>query len=409
MRVSAEPRLVLMTTVPVTFSFFTGQIAHMKTRGFDVCAVASPGPVLAEVAEREGIACYGVERPRSLSPLRDLLALVRLVRLLRRLNATIVHAHTPKAGLLGMLAAWVARVPVRVYHVHGLPYLTATGWRRALLQGTERISCRVAQQVLCVSASVRAVAVLDRVCAATRIRVLRAGSINGVDATGRFNPARFTRPQRAAIREKHGIPTDALVVGFVGRLVRDKGLVELATAWNMLRGSFPTLHLLVVGPFEERDPVPSEVVSLLRSDPTIHLVGEDRETGPLYAAMDIVCLPTYREGVAVVPLEAAAMRLPVVATRVPGCVDAIRDGVTGTLVPPGDAGALAEALRTHLRDPCLRVRYGEAGRNRVLRDFAPADLWVAQHAEYVRMLREKGLPSGDMTPAPSLDRRLVDS
>jgi glycosyltransferase involved in cell wall biosynthesis len=404
-----QPRLVLITTVPITFGFFVGQIAYMKACGFHVSGVASPGPVLDTVAERERIACFGVEMPRSLSPLRDLVALVQLVRLLRRLHASIVHAHTPKGGLLGMLAAWIARVPVRVYHVHGLAYLTATGWRRALLQWTEAISCRVAQQVLCVSESVRTVAVRDGVCAASRIKVLLAGSINGVDAMERFNPARFSPAGRSAIRSRHGIPVDALVIGFIGRLVRDKGLVELVAAWNMLRDSFPALHLLVVGPFEERDPIPPEVVSLLRGDSRIHLPGEDRETEPLYAAMDIVCLPTYREGLPVVPLEAAAMCLPVVATRVPGCVDAIIDGVTGTLVPPADAPALAGALRRYLNDPCRRADHGAAGRARVLRDFAPDALWGAQQAEYVRLLRDKGLPSGDLSSRRSAASPMVTS
>jgi len=394
-RPPAQPRLVLVTTVPITFSFFTGQIAYMKARGFDVSAVASPGPVLDEVGERERIACHGVEMPRSVSPLRDLVALVRLVRLLRRLAPNVVHAHTPKGGLLGMWAAWLARVPVRLYHVHGLPYVTATGWRRALLRWTEKASCRRAHQVLCVSESIRSVAIRDGLCAATRIKVLLAGSINGVDAAGRFDPARFGSAERLAIRARHGIPPDALVVGFVGRLVRDKGLVELAEAWRLLRDRWPALHLLVAGPVEARDPVPARVVSLLRSDARIHLVGEERQTPPLYAAMDVICLPTYREGLPVVPLEAAAMGLPVVATRVPGCVDAVVDGVTGTLVPARDAAALTAALQRYLGDADLRHRHGTAGRQRVLRDFVPDAIWVAQHAEYVRLLREIGLPDGE--------------
>jgi glycosyltransferase involved in cell wall biosynthesis len=381
----ASPRLVLITTVPMTFGFFRGQIGFLKGKGFDIRGVSSPAALLDEVAAREHIPCTGIEMPRSISPLRDVIALARLTRLLVRIGATIVHAHTPKGGLLGMLAARLARVPVRVYHVHGMPYMTARGWRRVLLRWTERLACAQAHQVLCVSDSIRRIAVSDRICRGDRIKVLAGGSINGVDALERFAPERH-RQARHAIRCRTGIPRDALVIGFVGRLVRDKGVVELAAAWQRLRDELPLLHLLVVGPFESRDAVPPPVAHLLRTDPRVHLAGEVGDTAPWYAAMDVICLPTYREGLPVVPLEAAAMGLPVVATRIPGCIEAIEDGVTGTLIPPCDPAALVVALRGYLTDAARRRAHGAAGRRRALDRFAPQSLWAAQLEEYRRLL-----------------------
>ncbi len=400
---SAPPckTLVQITTVPVSLGFFTGQIGYMKARGFEIQAISSPGADLKKFAEREQVAVHAVEMPRRITPLRDLVAIFRLWRTLRRIRPAIVHAHTPKGGLLGTTAAWLARVPVRIYHMHGLPFTTASGYKRLLLRWSEQVACRLAHQVFCVSHSVREVALAESLCRPEKIKVLLRGSINGVDAAHRFNPANLGQNARKDTRSSHGIPADALVVGFVGRFVRDKGIAELAGAWRTLREEFLALHLLVVGPFEPQDPVPPQVEALLRGDPRIHLTGMVDDTPPLYAAMDIVALPTYREGFPNIPLEAAAMALPVVATRIPGCVDAVEDGVTGTLVPPRDATALADAIRTYLNHPELRRKHGQAGRQRVLRDFRPEAIWEALYQEYVRLLREKGLPSPPPRPGDS--------
>jgi glycosyltransferase involved in cell wall biosynthesis len=359
----------------------------MAARGVELSAMSSPGEELDAFARTQGVAVYAAEMPRQISPARDLAAVARICGVLRAVRPDVVHAHTPKGGLLGMLAAWLRRVPVRIYHIHGLPYLTATGWRGRLLRRTEALSCRLAHQVFCVSHSVRDLVVDDGICPPGKIKVLAGGSVNGVDAEGRFNPGNFDAAARGSIRRRYGIPADARVVGFVGRLVRDKGVVELAGAWKKLSADRPDAHLLVVGPFEERDAVGEEVKAYLRGTPGVHLVGTEYDTPPLYAAMDVVALPTYREGFGVVNIEAAAMGRPVVTTRVPGCVDAVVDGVTGTLVPPRDAAALADAVARYLDDPALRRRHGTAGRERVLKEFRQEVIWEALYQEYVRLFR----------------------
>jgi glycosyltransferase involved in cell wall biosynthesis len=385
-------RLVHITTVPESLPFFTGQVGYMKSRGFDVQALSSPGKELDRFAATERIFVHAVPMARRITPLRDLMAVVRLRHRLRSLQPHIVHAHTPKGGLLGMIGACLARVPVRMYHIHGLPLMTATGLKRRLLKATERVACALAHQVLCVSHSVRDVAIAERLCPPDKIKVLLHGSVNGVDAVGQFNPRNLSPAARDEVRARYGIAPDALVAGFVGRVVRDKGLTELAQAWQELRAAFPDLHLLIVGPFEPQDPLPVEVEALLRSDPRVHLAGECGNVAPLYAAMDLLVLPTYREGLVIVALEAAAMELPIVATRIPGCVDAVQDGVTATLVPVRDAVALEAAVRRYLGDPELRRRHGQAGRQLVLRDFAQPVLWEALYQEYTRLLRDRGCP-----------------
>ena len=384
-------RLVHITTVPETLSFLTGQVGYMQSQGFEVFAISSPGPRLQAFAAQEHVSCRAVAMTRRISPLDDLRSLLKLWRELRRIRPAIVHGHTPKGGLLGMIAAWLAGVPVRIYHVHGLPLTTATGLKRKLLCWSERLACYFSHQVLCVSRSVREVAVQQRLCPAGKIKVLAQGTINGIDAQRRFNPQRLAAETAAQLRCRYGIPADARVLGFVGRIVRDKGLLELCAAWRELREQFADVHVLVAGPFESQDRVPPDVEHTLRSDARIHLAGEVADMPALYSAVDVILLPTYREGFPYVPLEAAAMGIPVVATRVPGCVEAIEDGVTGTLVAPRDAAALVEAARRYLADADLRRRHGTAGRQRMLRDFQPETVWIAILQEYQRWLGIRGL------------------
>ena len=393
-------KLVHITTVPQSLFFVSGQVGYMKVRGFEVHGLSSPGEYLHTFAASEGIDVEAIEMPRRITPLQDLIALSKICGSFRRLRPHIVHAHTPKGGLLGMFGAWLSRVPVRLYHMHGLPYLTATGWKRRLLMWSEYLSCRFAHRVICVSASVRAVAVDAGLCPADKIRVLLQGSCNGVDAAVRFNPSLLGDEVRNATRRKYDIPCEAIVVGFVGRLVRSKGIVELADAWGTLRQEFPSLHLLLVGPAESGDPVPREIEERLRNDPRVHLVGEEWDIPPVYATMDMLVLPTYREGFPIVLLEAAAMKLAIVATNVPGCVDAVQDGVTGTLIPPYDSRQLVAAVRRYLRDPELSHRHGEAARARVLRDFSDRAMWKAVYEEYVALLENQGIQVPD-TSAPA--------
>jgi len=383
-------------TVPVSLGFIRRQMEFLRARGFAVHAITSPGEALTRFAAEHGITDHAVPMQRRITPFQDLVSLWRLYRIFRKIRPQVVHAHTPKGGLLGSLAARLAGVPARIYTIHGLPMMTATGLKRQLLYWAERISCRCAHRVLCVSHSIREVAVRERLCAAEQIQVLGHGSSSGVDALDEFNPAHDVS-QRQEIRRRHAIPEDALVVGYVGRIVRDKGMVELAHAWQTLRQRFAELHLLLVGPFEPQDPVPREVEAVLRTDPRIHLAGQTRQTPPYFAAMDVCVLPTYREGLPNVLLEAAAMRVPVVATRIPGCIDAVVEDVTGLLVPPRNAAALADALGRLLDSPALRRRLGEAARQRVLRDFQPEIICQAIYDQYVGLLKDKGLgePNAD--------------
>ena len=241
-------------------------------------------------------------------------------------------------------------------------------------------------------------------CSSRKAVVLGDGSSNGVD-TRWFDRMRLPRNTRKAVRFRLGIPQDALVVGFIGRIGREKGICELQRAWREIRDWHPSAHLLIVGPLEASDPVPEETLLALAADSRVHLPGADWNCAPLYMAMDLLCLPSHREGCPNVVLEAAAMELPVVAFRVPGVVDAVEDGVTGWLVNPLNVRELAEALGQYLRDGALRKRHGQAGRRRVTELFERERVWAALTKFYASMAFEhsvgkvRRLRNGQTAPA----------
>jgi glycosyltransferase involved in cell wall biosynthesis len=374
------------TTVPSVLSFFDGLPRFLAQNGCVVAVWSSPGPELDRYADTERCEAYSVVMLREISPFRDIVACIRLIRLFRRTRPDIVHAHTPKAGLLGMLAARIAGVPVRIYHIHGFPYMTAKGWRRLLLLSTERASVRLSNKVFAVGAGMRHVAIEEKICPANKVQVLHNGTAGGIDAAKRFCPELISPQVVADLRVRLNLPNDAKVVGFVGRLARDKGIVELVDAWRLLAANDPSLHLVLVGGVDARDGVPGCVIDEWRSTPHIHLAGHIEEVAPWYLLFDLLALPTYREGYGNVLLEAAAMRVPVVASRIPGCSDAVIDGVTGFLFELRNTEELAKTMGRYLADPELRRQHGENGRRRVLRDFVPTDVFHCMLEEYKKLV-----------------------
>jgi glycosyltransferase involved in cell wall biosynthesis len=383
---SSRPRLVHIVTVPATLSLMRGQLGFCARAGFDVHVVASFGAEPRPEVD-EGLTLHSVEMNRRLAPVADLASVARARTLLYRLAPDVVQAGTPKAALVGMIAARLCGTRVRIHHVRGLAHATAAKARSMAAAAATRLSCSLSTQVLCVSESVRETLVQEGFCAREKTHVLAHGSSNGVDAERRFNPANHAGA-RSEVRRSLGIPEDAVVIGFVGRLVRDKGIETLFDAWSRLREQFASAFLLLVGPFEDGDPLPPRVRDGLVSDPRVKVTSTGwGQAAPLYSAMDVVGFPSLREGFPNVPMEAAAMGLPVVAARVGGSTDAVVDGETGLLVPPRDASVLAEALARLMNDPPLAQRLGAHGRKRALTDYRPEGIWEAQ-VDWYRALLE---------------------
>jgi glycosyltransferase involved in cell wall biosynthesis len=388
---SSPIRLMQIGTAALSIGLMRGQLKFLREAGFEVSVVSSPGPQLFAAARDEGVQAHSVPMAREISGFSDLVSLWRLWRLMRRVRPALTNVGTPKAGLLGGIAAYLSRVPCRVYTLRGLRCETSAGWKRWCLVFAERVACRCAHRVICVSDSLREKAVELGIADRNKFVVLASGSSNGVD-TDRFTRTPERLRQASTLRKNLGIPESARVIGFVGRFTRDKGIAELIDAYAELRRQRPDIYLLLVGDFEEGDPVGSAIRKAIKDDAQIIHPGMVQDAAPYYLLMNVLALPTFREGFPNTALEAYAAGTPVVTTRATGARDAVQDGVTGTLVPVGDAASLAAALARLIDRPDIAEQMGRAGYARVQREFRQEFVWKALEGEFSSLLQEKGLP-----------------
>jgi len=341
----------------------------LRRAGFRVVLICSPGPLVDSTAASAGVEQADIPMRRTIAPAADPLALFRLWWALGKFKPDLVEFGTPKAGLLGTLAAWLRGVPRRVYMLRGLKLERSSGIKRWILLSAERLACACAHVVLCNSASLRTEALALHLAPAAKLLVLGEGSSNGVDVE-RFSPG------PSDVREKFDIPREAPVVGFVGRFTRDKGLPELMEAFDLILLAEPSTHLLLVGWFDAaEDALDAGLRNRIISHPRIRCTGFVADTAPYYRAMDVMVLPTWREGFPNAVLEAAATGIPVVTTESTGARDAVVAEVTGLLIPPGYPEAIYESVIKLLRDPERRLRMGRAAR-----------AWVTEHYSEERVL-----------------------
>ncbi|MDR7523565.1 MAG: glycosyltransferase family 4 protein [Armatimonadota bacterium] len=377
-------RLAHLTTVDLSLRFLLrDQLKSFAREGFEVVAISAPGPWTAEL-ERDGVTHIPVPSlRRRWAPLADLDAFVRLVRILRRYRPTIVHTHTPKARVLGRLAARAAGVPIVVNTFHGLYGMEGPALRRGFFLWLERVVARWSDFEF--SQSLEDLATLRAARVADPERSAYLG--NGVNLDV-FDPDRV---DGATVRRQLGIEPQAVVVGTVGRLVWEKGYREFFALAEALIAGEPGVVVLVVGPHEpgKGDAVPAAVVDDLQRRGVVRFLGMRTDMPSLYAAMDIFVLASYREGFPRAAVEAAAMGLPLVLTDIRGCREVVRDGQNGFLVPARNAPRLIEAVRRLVHDRDQRVRFGRESRRRALEEFDERRVIATTLGVYRRLLQEK--------------------
>ncbi len=361
--------IVVGITHSQTCLVLNGRLRALHEAGFQVTLVSGPGELLEHCAASEGVNAIAIPMERGISPLADIASLIRLFWLLRRLKPELTEFSTPKAGFLGSIAASLCGVPVRVYMLRGLKLETSSGIKRCILLAAERLASACSDVVLCNSGSLRAEALALGVAPESKLWLLGDGSSNGVDAD-RFAPG------PSDVRQRLGIAPDTPVVGFVGRLTRDKGLPELIEAFEGILKAVPDAHLVLVGWCDvSEDALGGDLCAHIMNHPRIHYTGYVADTAPYYRAMDLMVLPTWREGFPNVVLEAAATGVPVITTECTGSRDSVVPEVTGLLIPPGYPEAIREAVVKLLRDPEHRLRMGMAARR-----------WVIEHYVNGRVL-----------------------
>ena len=384
-------RIARISTVPFfVVSQLKHQIESLAASGAHVTVITSDGPGLGMLMALPGVDCVPIAIPRSIAPWHDLLALIRLWSLFRKMQVDIVHSTTPKAGLLTAIAAFTAGVPVRLHTFTGQPWVNMRGITRWLARASDRLIGWLNTRCYADSPSQRQFLVDEGVLNAGRLDVIGTGSLAGVD-TRRFDPARFPLEQRRALRQVLGIPDDAEVLLFVGRITADKGVRELLSAFARLKADGSRAHLVFAGPFDADSGAGGGIapheISAIRD---AHCVGYTDCPEQYMSISDILCLPSYREGFGTVVIEAAAMEVPTVGSDIYGLCDAIADGKTGLLVAPQDSDSLHEGLAKLLSNSDLRVAMGSAARQRAIDLFAAERVTASLIKEYLRLLRKRG-------------------
>lgn len=379
------------TTVMSLRYLLLRHLVSLQQAGYEVVGVSSPGPDIPSI-EAVGIRHIAVPMSRSaMTPLADLRALYWLYRTMRRERFTIVHTHTPKAGLLGRWAAKLARVPVIVHTNHGFIFHEGsnTYWR-ALIAFLERLAASCCDLILSVNHEDIETATRMGICNSAKLMPLGNGGM-GVDV-GLFDPSRFSAADLVNKRRELGLPSDAKVVGFVGRLVREKGLLELFSAIRVVAGLVPGVRLLIVGPVDSAKPdaVSPEAAREYGISDICVFTGLRQDTPELYAIMDIFVLPSHREGFSLALAEASAMGVPVVATNIRGCREAVQHDRNGLLVPLGNVQALADAIMHLLTNTDEARQMGQRGRYLAIESFDERKVFEKIGMEYTRLLLEKG-------------------
>lgn len=364
-----KKKVLRIATVPISLNLLLQGQLRMLNEDYEMVAVSSPGKDLEEVGAREGVRTVGIRMERRISPIQDLKSLFALIKLIRKEKPWMVHTMTPKAGLLGMLAARICGVPVRLHLFTGLVFPTSTGLKRRLLMATDKLTCACATFINPEGEGVKRD--LERFGITHKeLHIVGNGNINGIDMTY-FDRTEEVMKKAESIREK-----DCITFCFVGRIVGDKGMNELAEAFARLEKEFPSCRLLLVGDFEEKlDPVSPETKRMFLENSRVTFAGWQQDIRPYLAASDIFVFPSYREGFPNVVLQAGAMGLPSIVTDINGSSEIIRDGVNGVIIPPRDTEALWKAMRNMLTDEAARRKMAANARNLIGSRYDRMFLW----------------------------------
>lgn len=387
----AAPHIAIVTTVDSSLHvMFPGLFERIAARGWRLTGICADGPYVERVRAR-GVRVLTVPMTRQFAVWGDAGALTRLTRLMRRERFDLIHYNTPKAALLAALAGRLAGRAALLYTIHGQGYGGYRGLARTLGLVAERVAARLADRVLCVSPSLADEIARDGIRARDRLTVLGAGSNSGVDLTV-FARTPAVVGGAARLRAELGLTPDTVLIGYLGRLAREKGIERLVEAVAALRGEGRAVDLLLVGHVDQRNPLDPATVATLERTPGVHVRPFTDQVAPVLAALDVLALLSEREGFGSVLIEAGALGVPTVASDIPGCRDAVRDGETGRLVPPTDTARLTAVLRELVAAPELRARLGAAGAAWVRANFDRTAVWdrlLDVYAELLAVRRER--------------------
>lgn len=380
-------KLLRVSTVPHSLHLLLrGQIRYMREKGMEVYMVSATGPEVDSMVKNEGASHYHVPLSRSLNPLQDLKALYHMVKLIRRIKPDIVHSHSPKAGIIGMLAAFICKVPLKIHTVAGLPLMETQGVKKKLLVFVERWTYRFADWVLPNSLGLERYIIENNLSVnKEQVRVLGKGSSNGIDL-GYFTRTPDVAARAVAFRKNNRISENDIVLCFVGRLAFYKGINELVAAFKILSEKYKNLKLILVGPTEDLNPLEKETTVLINQLPGIITTGHQNDIRPYLAASDIFVFPSYREGFPQSLMQACAFGLPCIATDINGCNEMVFNNVNGLLIQPKNVSAIVDACEKIITDKAKRIKLGENSRAYIEEHFEQRQFWDNINSFYMNQL-----------------------
>ena len=385
-------KLIRITTIPLSLKvLLKGQHQYMHHNGFDVIGVSSKGHELEEVREVEGIRTIELEMTRFISPIKDLKSLIGFYKLCRKEQPMIIHSHTPKAGLIGMLASKIAGVPIRLHTVAGLPLMEAKGLKRFVLEQVEKLTYLCANKVYPNSNNLKEFIIASRFTAAQKLKVIGNGSSNGIN-TEVFKKTPEISNAANELALKFQIKATDFVFVFVGRLVKDKGIEELVSAFHSLSSKYSDLRLLLVGPEErELDPLSEQCLEKIAQNKGIIAVGFQNDVKPYLALSNVLTFPSYREGFPNVPMQAGCFDLPAIVTNINGCNEIIVEGENGLIIPVKEVIALQNTMEKLYLDKELYKNMAAKARQMIVDRYEQKVVWDLILQEYNGHLKEKGI------------------
>ncbi|WP_282125708.1 glycosyltransferase family 4 protein [Marinifilum flexuosum] len=375
-------KIIRVTTVPESMkTLLKGQLKYMSEY-FNIVGVASDGDDLELVNKNEGIEVHALKMTRKITPIKDLLSIIKLVQFLRKEKPDAVHSHTPKAGLVAMLAAKICGINHRIHTVAGLPLMEASGIKRQVLLLVEKIIYLCASDVLPNSYNLKDFILEKKLCRPKKVEVIANGSSNGIDCD-HFRRENIDLRTMSSLRDKYCLDSNNIIFLFIGRIVKDKGIVEIINAFEKLISVNKNVRLLLVGKFEsDLDPIPDSILSKIENIDEIINCGFQRDVRPFLSISNIFVFPSYREGFPNVVMQAGAMELPSIVSNINGCNEIIIDNVNGKIVPKKDPEALYEMMRYFLENSNDVKRMALNAREMIVNRYEQKMVWKALLDKY---------------------------
>lgn len=360
-------------------NFIGGQFQFLNNNGYEMHLICSDDDKMKDYAKNNGISYYPIQLNRTLSPINDLKALFKIYKYIRREKIDTIIAHQAKARLLGTLAGFLAAVPNRIIFAHGVLFETLKGSKRDLVILMDKIVAKLSHKTVCVSPSVAKVRIQNKIEKESRQYLLGYGTCGGIDTIQKFNPKNLNLKEQLEIAKSLGIKKDDFIVGFCGRLVKDKGISELVEGFRLFKENHkddPRIKLMIIGKREIRDSISQQLnYTIENSKDIIHVEFVDNnEIFKYFALFSVMVLPSYREGFGMVTIECGAMQVPAIVSKSTGCIDSIKEGLTGIYcnITPH---SIANQLEFMYSNPEQRIKMGAQAREYIESHYDSSIVW----------------------------------